>query len=445
MKKLFILLAGASCWLAASAGAEAQDASAPWWNAFGDALLDSLVEKGLEVNYDVAAAVNSVNMARAAVGSASAAYYPTVGIDAGWQRTGISGVAAAGEHSPASSTSAFSAAASLSWEIDVFGKITRQVRARKADVRVSRAEYEGVRLSVAAEIVADYIAMRMNQELLAVAEEHSESQDRVLHMVESRFEAGLASKLDVAQARTVYYSTRAQIPLLRAQIESYITALGELLACSPEELPAAVREPGKMVDFIQAIPADVPMDIVRQRPDVAQAEATVDAAAARLGVAKSSYLPSLSLQASVGTEAHRLGDLFTRPSLTYSVAPTLSWTVFDGLGRKFATESAREQMRADVAAYNQTVLSAAGEVRNAITSYNSATEYIGTLETVIEQCREARRLSVDLYMEGLTAFSNVVDAQINFLTYQSTAVQARGRAATALVTLRRAIGGSKIY
>lgn len=413
-----------------------------WWEAFGDPMLDSLVVRGLEANYDIASALRRIEVARADIGQARAAYYPTLGVSAGWSRTGISGVADRGPGGDATWTSAFAGEATVSWEPDVFGKITARVRQSKASLRVTRAEFDGVRLSIAAQIASAYISLRMSQELYAVAEEHSRSQQHVVDMVQARFDAGLASKLELAQARTVYYSTQAQVPLLLADIDSYINALGVLLGCGPEGLPEAVVASGTMPGCKQVVPASVPMDLVRRRPDVAQAEAQVASDAAALGVAKKDYLPSLTIQGSVGTQAHRAGDLFTSRSLTYSIAPTLSWTVFEGFGRKFATESARAQMEADVNAYNQSILTAVEDVRNALSSYRRASEYIATLDNVIEQCQEAMRLSVDLYKEGLTPFSNVVDAQLNLLEYQSTAVSARARAATSLVNLHKALGGS---
>ncbi len=434
-----ILIAGII--LAATLSTTAQSTGENWWSTFGDSLLDSLEARGLEANYEVASAVHRIEMARAAVGQARAAYYPTIGVSAGWSRTGISGVASRGEQNDASWTSAFTGQANVSWEPDIFGRITAQVKARKADVRVSRAEFDGVQLSIAAEIASTYASLRMSQRLYQVALEHTESQEHVMDMVVSRYEAGLASKLDVAQAKTVYYSTKAQIPLLLSNIDSYVNALGVLLGCGPDGLPSGVRNPGAMLPYSQVVPATVPMDLLRNRPDVAQAQAQVESDAAALGVARKEYLPSLTIEGSVGTEAHRAGDLFTKRSFTYSIAPTLSWTVFEGLGRKFATESARQQMEADIALYNRSLLTAAEEADNSLSSYRSSVEYIESLDDVIEQCREAMRLSVDLYKEGLTPFSNVVDAQLNYLTYQSTAVQARGRAASDIINLHKALGG----
>lgn len=436
MKRFLTIFAAVLAGLASYAEEDA------WWQSFGDPMLDSLVERGLDANYELGAAVRRVEIARAYVGQAKSAYYPTVGVSAGWGLTGISGVADSGPAAEASHTSAFTGEATVSWEPDVFGKITRQVKARKADVKVSRAEYEGVRLSIAAAIASAYISLRESQAQYAVADEHTKSQAHVLDMVEARFKAGLASKLEVAQAKTVYYSTKAQIPLLLSDTESYLNALGVLLACDRDSLPPEVAAPGNMPSCAQVIPAEVPVDLVRRRPDVAQAQATIESAAAALGIARSEYLPTLTIQGSIGTQAHRAGDLFTGRSLTYSVVPTLSWTVFDGLGRRFAGIAAREQMEADMALYNQTVLTAVEEVRNAISSYTRSIEYIDNLESVIEQCREALRLSVDLYKEGLTPFSNVVDAQLNLLTYQSSSVSARGRASGALIDLHKALGGA---
>ena len=184
-----------------------------------------------------------------------------------------------------------------------------------------------------------------------------------------------------------------------------------------------------------------PLDLLTRRPDVVQAERSVEAAAASLGVSRDAYLPTLSLNASVGTQAHRIGDLFRNNSLTYTVAPTISWTIFDGLSRRYSTEAARERMEMEIDNYNMTVLTAVEEVRNAAHNHAATLQYISRIETVVKNSAEEVKLSVDLYTEGLTPFSNVVDAMLNYLTYQNTLVSAHGRAVNSLIDLYKALGG----
>ncbi|MDE6041873.1 MAG: TolC family protein, partial [Muribaculaceae bacterium] len=180
---------------------------------------------------------------------------------------------------------------------------------------------------------------------------------------------------------------------------------------------------------------------LRRRPDIIEAENNIEVAAGSLGIAKRDYLPSLSIEASVGTQAHRFGDLFTGPSFTYTVAPTLSWTIFSGFGRNAAMAEAKQNLELQIDNYNLTVLTAVEEVRNALCKYTATLKYIDAIKEVVHSSQESVNLSLDLYKQGLSNFTNVVDAQLNLLSYQNTLISARGDALTALVDLYKALGG----
>ncbi len=411
-----------------------------WWRTFEDPLLDSLITIGEANNYDVSMAARRIDMARAAVRQAQSAYYPQIGIDAGWTRERTSGRTASRSGS-ASTLSWFSGGATMSWEIDVFGKIHAQASKAKSAVKVSAAEYNGAILALDAEIATTYIGLLVNRAQLDVATEHSANQKHILDITETRYRTGLVSKLDVAQANTLYYSTIAQIPLLEASIEADYNSLAVLLGVTREELPPSIYEARALPSHYQLAGLGTPLDVLRRRPDVVAAEKSIDVAAAELGIAKKDYLPSLSISANVGTQAHAFGDLFTGPSFTYSVAPTLSWTLFDGFARRAATASARENMQIEIENYNLTVLTAIEEVRNALARYSATLKYIERTAKVVESSEEAVNLSLDQYKQGLSDFYNVVEAQLNYLTYQNSLVAARGEALTSLIDLYKALGG----
>lgn len=430
-----------SNWEATDTGVFTADAdNAEWWRGFGDPLLDSLIAIGRRNNYDVAVAARRIEIARAQAGQARSAYFPTFGLDAGWSRERMSGLMS-DVKGPATTLSSFSGTVNMRWEIDVFGKITAQVRQAKAEVKVSAAEFAGVGLSVDAEIASTYIGLLVSRGQLAVAREHSKSQLQILNMTKTRHETGLASKLDVAQASTLYYSTIAQIPLLEASIDASVNSLAVLLGTTRDQLPAGVMTAGTIPTDMPAVGLGTPADLLRRRPDVVQAEKSIDAAAAALGIARKDYLPSLSVAASAGTQAHNIGDLFSRNSFTYTIAPTLSWTIFDGLSRRYGVAEAREQMEVAIDNYNLAILTAVEEVSDAARRYTCTQEYISTIEEVVASSAEEVKLSVDLYKEGLTAFSNVVDAMLNYLSYQNTLVSARGQAIDSLINLYKALGG----
>lgn len=408
--------------------------NARWWHAFGDATLDTLVDLAVRNNYDAAGARARIAMAQAAVGRARAAYFPTLALQAQYAR----------ERSGGENFNAFSGSVTMSWEVDVFGKITAQVRQQRAQVRLSAAEYGSVLISLQAEVASTYVGLLSARAQLAVALTHAASEEHIVHTTEGRFESGLASKLDVAQARTLYYSTIASIPMLEAQIEAAVNALAVLTAVDRDSLPQGVFTSDELPDYRAIVATGVPADILRRRPDIVEAERRIDIAGAALGIAKKEYLPSLTIEGSIGTAAHRAGDLFTHGSFNYSIAPTLSWTIFDGLGRRYAAVEARESLRAAVDAYNLAVLNAVREVNDAITRYGATTQYIARTRDVVDNAAESVRLSVDLYRQGLTAFTNVDDAEMSYLTYENNLVTAKAQAVNALIDLYKALGGGWI-
>lgn len=411
-----------------------------WWRSFDDPMLDSLIAIGQANNYNLAAAAKRIDIARSEARTARGAYSPTIGVNAGWTYDRQSGLMA-GRTGAATAVNYFNAGATMSWEIDVFGKIRAQVRKADRNVKVSAAEYAGAMIALDAEIATTYINLLVERQQLEVAREHTENQAHLVKITEVRYNTGLASKLDVAQAKTLYNSTIASIPLLEASIESSYNELGVLTGLGRDSLPEAIYNHVKLPPSYQLIATGGSVDLLRRRPDIVEAERDIDVAAAQLGIARTAYLPSLSLTATASTAAHNAKDLFKGASFTYNVAPTLTWTVFDGLQRRNTAAAARQAMEAAVDNYNMTVLTAVEEVRSAVSNYKSQLEYISRIEEVVKYSREEVRLSVDQYKQGLTQFSNVVDAQLNYLSYQNTLVQANGNAIIALINLYKALGG----
>lgn len=412
-----------------------------WWKNFNDPMLDSLISVGIDNNFNVLTAIHRIDMAKAQVKSAQAGFYPAIDLSAGYNQARTAG-AIGGNHVHSTNSSYFNLGANVNWEIDVFGKVAAGVKNKKALYQASKADYVATMVSLSAEIATYYFNLLTFQRQLYVTKEHLASQNQVVEIAKARFEAGLVSKLDVAQALTVYYSTEATLPQLETSIKQTINALAILLGVYPESLLPKLETERPMPDYRQLVPSGIPANLLRRRPDVVAAEYELAAYAAELGIAKKDFLPTLSLSGSVGVAAHNAGDLFKSNSLEYSIAPTLSWTLFDGFARKYAVAEAKEQMKIGIENYNQTVMTAIQEVDNAMVAYSSSLKSIDSYTKVIEQCDESFHLSVDAYKEGLTSFTNVVDAQINSFTYANSLISAKGDALVNLVDLYKALGGS---
>ena len=411
-----------------------------WWKTFGDPTLDSLINLAENENYNLAAAFQRIEMAKKTLDVAKSAYFPTIGVSAGWskgQSSGATGPIVA----KTSAYDYFSLGASMQWEVDIFGRITQNVKANKAAYNATKAEYEGAMVSLAANVAKAYINLRTYQNEMEVAQDHLGEQEKVLAIVEARFKAGLASMLEVTQSRTVVASTRASIPALEAMIESSINSLALLTARYPDEISSLLSKTTSMPEVVYGAQLGVPADLLRRRPDIIQAEYQLAQYAAQVGIAKKDFLPTLSINGSIGTQAHEAKNLFGEHSLYWEVNPTLSWTIFDGLARNYCTAEAKAQLEAAVDSYNYTVMNAVIEVYNATTTFKSTRKSIKLPDEVIENSKESLSLAIDRYKKGLSPFNNVVDAQISYLTNQDSRITAQGKALIAVVNLYEALGG----
>lgn len=402
-----------------------------WWKRFGDPVLDSLISMGEDANYDVVMAMKRMDAAARQITVAKASYYPSVDLTAGYTRARTEGVTG----------NTYSLEGNVNWQIDLFGKITAAVRQKKAAFRASRAQWVGTMVSMAAQIADTYTNLRMWQNELYVAQEQSQTQDSVLQLVKARYEAGLEAHMQVAQAAALTASTNASIPGLMTSIRSAENALALLVARTPEEIRGMVGTYSPVPESRQLVPRTVGADLLRRRPDIVEAEANLASAACAVGIAKKDFLPTLTLTGSVGVSAPKPSDMFTSRGFGYAIAPTLSWTLFDGMARRAGVAAARDEMEAMLASYNETVQTAFNEVDNASTAYANSLKAISYYETASRCAAEFLVSSLELYTQGLISYSDVATAQRSYLSYTNSVIAARGSAVSALVGLYKSLGG----
>ncbi|MCC8119282.1 MAG: TolC family protein [Bacteroidales bacterium] len=412
-----------------------------WWTTFGDSTLNRLITIGIDRNYDVLMAQRRIAMAKQTLRQARAGYYPQLSFSGGWTRSRSSGMTTKEDIAP-TTLSYFDLGVDMNWEIDVFGKITAKAKQAKAGYNATKAEYDATMVSMAAKIATAYFQFRTIQNEMLVFSYNIESQLDVLNKTKARFEAGISSKLDVTQASTTYYSTLASMSSLNSSKRSILNSLAILLGMFPEDVVGLLDEnPTPLPEYKQIMSVGVPMELLRRRPDVVEAEYTLAGYAAALGIAKKDFLPTLSISGSISTAAHDIDNLFKNHSLGYTIAPTLSWTIFDGFARSAAVASAKEQMQIGIDNYNLTLVNAVSEVETAMSDYFFDLEYIDELQKVVDNAKESLELSLNLYKSGLSDFINVNDSQISLLTYANQLVVAKGNAIADLITLYQALGG----
>lgn len=411
-----------------------------WWRGFSDPLLDSLISMAVANNYDIRMAARRMDLAKLAIKQAQSAYWPVIAAQAGWNSDRNSAFLGRSK-SIAGTDNYFSLGVNASWEIDVFGRVKASTDAAKTDLSIQQADYDAALVSLCSQLADSYLQLRVYQAQLEVANRLSASQQEVLRVAEVRHECQLASGLDVSQAKTVCLSTQATVPALETSVAQSINAILVLTGNENPALASNLRIPRPIPLYSMPVDIDINANLLRRRPDVRAAEMEIASYAAQVGIAKKDFLPKLSLNASIGTAAHRFGDLFKHDALTFSVAPTLSWTIFAGMSRKYAVAQAKEQMMIGIDNYNLTVSQAAAEVDNAVTAYRNSLQRTGLLNAVLEESIKSFDYSMDQYKQGLSSFLNVVDAQINILNYSNQLTQERGATQQSVIQLYKTLGG----
>lgn len=409
-----------------------------WWKSFQDSMLDSLIAVAIQRNYSVMTAIDRINMAQANLRIARSNFFPTIGLNAGWTRDQTSGNIS---DLPRSTEHYYNASLNMSWELDLFGSIRNRVKAQRENFAASKEEYVGTMISLCAQVASAYINLREFQQEMEVVKRNCASQAAVLKITEVRYNTGLASKLDVSQAKSVYFSTKASIPQIESSINQYITTLAILLGTYPQEVRPALERIGMLPDYMEPIAVGLPADLLLRRPDIRSAERQVNAQAALLGASKSDWLPQVFLKGSVGYAAKKMKDLIKHNSLTYEIAPAVTWTLFKGTQLVNATRLAKAQLDQAINEFNQTVLTAVQETDNAMNAYRNSIKQIVALREVRNQGEETLRLSLELYKQGLTPFQNVLDAQRSLLSYENQLVQAQGYSLLQLIAMYQALGG----
>ena len=411
-----------------------------WWQNFEDPVLDSLILYASENSYSVLGAMENIRKARAAWNIARGKMLPTFDIGMGWQRAKTSGNIASTMYTEAWEGQ-FNAALSMQWQADVFGSIYMRSKAQKMLFMATEEEFRAVMVTLVANVATTYFSLCQSVEQLKVLRENVKSQREIMEIVISRYNSGLASKLDVAQSRSVYYSTMAEIPAMQATIDGYRNKMAVLLGIYPQDLAGWPGEECSLPSYMEPIGVGVPAMLLRRRPDIRVAEKQVEANAAQLGATRRDWFPEVLLTGSIGFSSGEMKHLFRSKSLTWEIAPTIKWNIFSGGERLNATREARAALDQSIISFNSTLLTAVQEVESAMSQYKSSVEQIVSLREAVNQNEETLTLSLELYKQGLTEYQNVLDAQRTLLTYQGYLVQAQGGSLIYLVQLYEALGG----
>lgn len=408
-----------------------------WWTSFNDPTLNSLMDICIENNYDLAQAAYRVDAAKASMRKAQGGFYPSINLTAAYDYN-------KNVTTPGVLSHVGTVGADMSWEIDIIGAVRGRANSQKYNFQATQEEYNAVMTSLIANVVTAYINLRTVQERLIVVKSNLEIQEQTKNITEARFNTGLASALDVAQAKSIYYATAAKVPELESAVSECLNALGVLSGRIPWELDAELNlSSGSFIPkkSEKMVPVSVPAEIIRQRPDVRAAEKSIDACASLVGATVADWLPKFYVTGKIGVASEDFKQIFQEDKMYWQVAPAVKWNIFSGTALSGQIQEAKAKTEMAVNSYNNVVLNALQEVDNSMVSYKHSISEEEAYNVAYEQAQLTFDLALDLYKKGLIEFQNVLDAQRNLLNYQEAKVVSQANVSLSLVQLYRALGG----
>ena len=403
-----------------------------WWKALNDPVLDRLVERSLGANRDLLAAEADVKRARALAKVEGWSLLPFGGVNASAGRQRQAGfdiednfVGVGGQ---------------VSWEADVFGRLRAGAAAASADALSLDEARRGVMATIAAQTASTYADLRGAQDRLVAARANAQIQEDTLRLTEGLRAGGRATPLDVMRARAQLETTLAALPTFEAEIDGDVAALDVLAAGLPSDLTAALRGSGSPPRPPAQIGVGAPDDLLRRRPDVRQAEARVQAAAARVRGARVDWWPRLTLTGVASVVAPGLSSLGNRQNLSFNVGPQIDWPALDFRRNALRLEAAKAGFEGEFLRYDKAVLAAVRDVEASLSALDASQRSQARLEAAVDAAQRAAQVARVRYREGVDPFFNVLDAERILAQAQDSLAAARTRSTVSYVRLGQALG-----
>lgn len=418
-------------------GTATADAVDQWWRLYDDPVLDRLIERALAANTDLRVARANLLRARAALRETRTGLAPG-GVISGGTDYGNDGGMNGGQAQGGTQWS-HNGAATLEWEIDLFGRIGRAVEAASGDVAAEAAVRDGVALTVAAETARAYVNACALAESIAVAKESVGIAERQYGIQQSRVKAGAASHLDAERAATVLANVRAELPTLEGNRRASLFELAALLGATPSEVPAEASACARPPAPVAVIPVGDGRGLLARRPDVRAAERRLAAETARIGVATAELYPSISLGGS--GNFFRNDQVRGSDSLSFSLGPLISWNWGALFAGRAHVQQAEASTQAALATFDGTVLTALKEVEQTLSRYAAEGERNQRLQEAARHADAAYHLADSRYRAGSSAFLNLLDAQRQLLDARMTLASSNQQLGSLRVDLFKALGG----
>ncbi|WP_263365519.1 efflux transporter outer membrane subunit [Edaphobacter bradus] len=424
---------------------EAQTASfadVPWWQVFHDPQLQELIRTALKQNYDLQLAVERVSAARAQVGITRSNQFPQVSLNPEFS---------GGKTDQNIKSNIFSLAGDAVFQVDLFGRYRRETEAARAQLLGTEDAQQTVILTLVSDVASDYFLLRNLDMQLQITKETVRTQEDSVKLTELRRQHGVATSLDVLQARQVLDTANAQIPDLERQIGQTEDAISILLGKYPDNVPRGQPLGIETPDgwnwsetLPPQLPTGLPSELLERRPDIREAEQSLVAANANIGVAKAMFFPQISLLGSGGAafgHSQSAGSHIPAPPGVGSYAATATQPIFEGGYLRNNLRYAKSQERQALIGYQQTIQRAFGDVSDALIGYEKYHGVRERQEQSVKDLQESVNVSLMRYKGGTATYLSVLDSQRSLFTAELTLAQARNNEYQSLVQLYKALGG----
>ncbi len=403
-----------------------------WWKKLNDPVLNQLVAEGVAGSPDIATAKAKIREARANFTSAGSQLYPSLDGTGGF--TGS-------DKSPSTTSNHSNSQFSTKWELDLFGGNRRGVEAAYYNLESANEQLRAALITLIGDIATNYAQLRGTQADIAVAQRNSASQERTVTLMRSQLEAGQISQVDLLSAQTQAANTQSQIPSLRIKYASYLNNLTVLTGRSAIVLAASLDRSGPVPNVPQKASAGLPADVLFNRPDLRAAEREYAGSTANIGQKQAALYPSVSLTGNISTGGTHLGDLAKLSTLGWSFGPALNIPIFNGGKLTADVDVAKAARDQSFIAYRKAILTALSEVENASLALNQNRMRAAQLQKIVGNSRKINELTLEQFKVGNKSFIDVLNAQRDLLSSETSLNQVRTELVVNYITLQKALGG----